>query len=198
MSTAASKPRLTPEEYLAIESLATVKSEYRDGEMYAMSGASFEHTAITSNTQGQLYVRLRGGLCRPLIPDQRVHVPNTQLYVYPDITVLCAPPQFADIGRTTVSNPTLIVEVLSPSTERYDRTEKFWNYQGLPSLSDYLLISQDTPVVEHFFRRMTGEQPGQWLYEVSKGLDTVVKLPALGIEIPLRDIYENIDFPPAT
>ena len=197
MSTVAFKSRLTPEEYLAIEAAATFKSEFRDGEMHAMSGGNFEHTAITSNTQGQLYTRLRGGPCRQLNPDQRVHVPGAQLYVYPDITVLCAPPQFADAGCTTVVNPTLIVEVLSPSTERYDRTEKFWSYQGLPSFTDYLLISQDAPVVEHFFRRMVDGQSSQWLYEAYKGLDAVVKLPALNIEVPLLDIYEKIDFPPA-
>ena len=197
MSTVAFKRRLTPEEYLVIEAAATFKSEFRDGEMYAMSGGNFEHTAITSNTQGQLYMRLRGGPRRQLNPDQRVHVPGTQLYVYPDVTVLCATPQFADAGRTTVINPTLIVEVLSPSTERYDRTEKFWNYQGLASFSDYLLVSQDAPVVEHFLRRTVDGQSSQWLYEAYKGLDAVVKLPALNIEIPLAEIYEKIDFPPA-
>ena len=197
MNPVASKRRLTPEEYLAIEAAAAFKSEFRDGEMYAMSGGNFEHTAITSNTQGQLYMRLRGGPCRQLNPDQRVHVPGTQLYVYPDITVICAPPQFADAGRTTVVNPTLIVEVLSPSTERYDRTEKFWNYQGLASFSDYLLISQDAPAVEHFFRRTVAGQSSQWLYEAYKGLDAVVRLPTLNIEIPLSEIYEKIDFPSA-
>ena len=198
MSTAATKQRLTPEEYLAIEALATVKSEYRDGKMYAMSGASFEHTAIASNTQGQMYLRLQGGPCRQLNPDLRVNVPGTQFYVYPDVTILCGAPRFADAGRTTVVNPTLIVEVLSPSSERYDRTEKFWNYQGIDTFTDYLLIAQDAPTVEHFFRQRVGEHASQWLYEAYKGLDAVVPLPSLKIEVPLSSIYEGIDFSAAT
>ena len=196
MSTADTKTRLTPEEYLAVENAASFRSEYRDGEMYAMSGAAYEHTAIASNIQGEMHTRLKGGACRPSNFDLRVYVPATQFYTYPDVTVVCGPPQFADAGRTTIVNPSLIVEVLSPSTEHYDRTAKFWNYQSIDSLQDYLLIAQETPLVEHFFRQTTDKPANRWLYTAYKGLAAILRLPSLNIELPLREIYEGVVFPP--
>ena len=186
----APKRRLSVEEYLAIEETAEYKSEFYDGEMFAMSGGNFTHSTLKINLYGLLYARLRGGRCRLADSDMRVLVPATGLHVYPDAAVICGTPQFTSPRETTLTNPTLIVEVLSPSTERYDRTTKFWHYQTVPSFTDYVLVTQDTPQVEHFHRNVDGE----WLYRAYKGLDAVLKLPAQTIEIPLRDLYENIVF----
>ena len=192
MNTTVSKRRLTVEEYLAIEETADHKSEFYDGEMFAMFGGNFTHTTIKVNLNGQLYNRLRGGKCRLSDSDMRVLVPATGLHVYPDASVVCGPLQFTNSQQTTLINPNLIVEVLSPSTERYDRTTKFWHYQTIPTFTDYVLVTQDAPQVEHFYRNADGE----WLYRPYEGLDAVLKLPAQGIEILLRDIYENITFDP--
>ncbi len=189
MSTLASKPLLTPEEYLVIEDAAEFKSEFYDGEMFAMSGGGYDHSIIATNLTAQLHARLRGGPCRPLNNDLRVQVPATEFYTYPDVSVLCGAPRFAAQSRTTIANPTLIVEVLSPSTERYDRTAKFWHYQKLATLQDYVLVTQDAPQVERFSRQ--GEQ---WVYAAYKGLESGLPLPALSIEIPLKEIYEGVAF----
>lgn len=194
MNTAASKHRLTVEEYLAIEETAGYKSEFYDGEMFAMSGGNFTHSTLKVNLYGQLYARLRGGECRLSDSDMRVLVPATGLHVYPDASVVCGPPQFTSAQETTLVNPHLIVEVLSPSTERYDRTSKFWHYQTIASFTDYVLVTQDTPQVEHFHRNANGE----WLYQSYKGLDAVLKLPAQRIEIPLHEIYDNVVFAATT
>ena len=190
MNTAASKRRLTVEEYLAIEETADYKSEFYDGEMFAMSGGNFTHSTLKVNLYGQLYARLRGSKCRLSDSDMRVLVPATGLHVYPDASVVCGPPQFTSVQETTLVNPHLIVEVLSPSTERYDRTAKFWHYQTIPSFTDCVLVTQDTPQVEHFHRNTNGE----WLYQPYKGLSAVLKLLAQGIEIPLQEIYDNVVF----
>lgn len=194
MSSALPKPPLTVEEYLAFEEAAFAKSEFRDGEMFAMSGGSYEHSAISTNITTKLQNRLGGGPCRPLNAEMRVHVPGTQLYVYPDATVLCGPPQFATKSRTTIINPTLIVEVLSPPTERYDRTSKFWDYQKLATLKSYILVTQDVPQVECFARQPGNLSSDQWLYTAYHGMESVLPLPELNIELPLREIYEGVDF----
>ncbi len=194
MSTAATKQRLTPEEYLAIENASEDKSEYYDGEMYAMSGGSFTHSVIAANIGGELYNRLRGGSCRPLSSDMRVQVPSTHLYTYPDVSVVCGAPQFAANSANTLINPILVAEVLSPSTEGYDRTTKFWHYQKIETLRDYILAAQDTPRVEHFFRQTGSQLPEPWLYTVYEGLDTILRLPSLNIELPLRAIYGHVSF----
>ena len=190
MNTAVPKQRLTVEEYLAIEQTAAQKSEFYDGEMFAMSGGNYTHSTLKVNIYEQLNARLRGGKCRLSDSDMRVLVPATGLHVYPDASVVCGPPQFTNAQQTTLTNPNLIVEVLSPSTERYDRTTKFWHYQTIPAFTDYVLVTQDAPQVEHFYRNPDGE----WLYRPYEGLDAVLKLPAQAIEIPLRDIYENVTF----
>ncbi len=192
MNTVASKPRLTPEEYLVIEDAAGWKSEFYDGEMFAMSGGSYDHSVIATNVTTYLQIRLQGRPCRPLNAEMRLHVPESTFYAYPDASVVCGPPQYAPGSKTTIVNPTLIVEVLSPSTERYDRTAKFWHYQRLATLQDYVLVTQDAPQVERFSR-----QGDQWLYAAYKNLESRLPLPALGIEVPLKEIYEGVEFPPA-
>ena len=173
-----------------MEDAAEFKSEFYDGEMFAMSGGSYDHSVIATNTTTYLQIRLQGRPCRPLNTEMRLHVPESTFYAYPDASVVCGPPQYAAKSTTTIINPTVIVEVLSPSTERYDRTAKFWNYQKLATLQEYLLITQDAPQVERFSR-----QADQWFYTACKGLNASVSLPGLGIEIPLRELYEGVEFP---
>jgi Uma2 family endonuclease len=147
------EPWLSPEEYLAIEREAETKSEYFDGHMYAMSGASEPHNVITVNLSGELRQQLRGRLCRAYSNDMRVKVSETGLYIYPDVVVVCGERRFDDAHRDTLLNPALLIEVLSPSTELYDRVKKFAQYRQLESLTDYLLVAQDRCAVDHYSKQ---------------------------------------------
>ncbi|MBV9657728.1 MAG: Uma2 family endonuclease [Verrucomicrobia bacterium] len=191
--TAVKKPLLTPEEYLTIERAAPFKSEFVNGEMYAMAGGSLLHALITNNVSGSLWSRLRGGRCRAYSNDLRVHVPDTGLYTYPDVSVVCGEPQLVSDQKDNLTNPTLLVEVLSPSTEKYDRGGKFLHYQRIASLRDFLLVSQDQARVEHYARQPS--QLNQWLLTVVTGLESTLALPSLGIELPLTEIYDGVELP---
>ena len=193
--TALPKPRLTAEEYLAIERAAPFKSEFINGEMYAMAGATMTHALITNNVGGGLWSRLRGKPCRAYSSDLRVHVPDTGAYTYPDISVVRDPPETVSAEKDNLVNPTLLVEVLSPSSEGYDRGAKFLHYQRLAPLRDYLLVAQDQARVEHYAKQ-TG-RGNQWLLTIFSGLETTVPLTSLGIELPLAEIYGGVAFPPA-
>ena len=188
------KPCLTAEEYLAIERAAEFKSEFINGEMYAMSGASLPHSLITANVIGELRLRLRSGPCRAYTNDLRVNVSTTGLYTYPDIIVVCGEARLASDGHNdTLLNPAVLVEVLSPSTEAYDRGAKFAHYQRIESLREYVLVAQDQPRVERFARRPEAG-PNEWLLTVATGLDADISLPALGVVLPLAEIYEGVQF----
>jgi Uma2 family endonuclease len=139
------KDLVTPNEYLILERQAPYKSEYRDGQIVAMSGASRQHNIITANVVAELHAQLKQRSCTVLPSDMRVKVTSTGLYTYPDVVVVCGEALFDDNQQDTLLNPTLIVEVLSKSTEAYDRGDKFKHYRHLPSLAEYLLISQDKP-----------------------------------------------------
>ena len=180
----------TPEEYLALERRAEFKSEYIDGRIVAMTGASEPHNAITGNVYHQLRVRFHGGPCRAYIGDMRVRIRNGRRYTYPDVVAVCGERRFADEARDTLINPSLIVEVLSPSTEAYDRGEKFLHYRALESLQEYVLVAQDRMLVERFVR--SGKF---WALTTVSDLDGCVELTSVGCTIPLRDIYENVEFP---
>jgi Uma2 family endonuclease len=182
------RPRLTPEEYLALERSATSKSEFFNGEMFAMAGATEEHVLIVVNVAGELRAQLRGRPCRTYSTDMRVKVSETGLYAYPDVVVVCGEPQFEDEHRDTLLNPTAIVEVLSPSTEAYDRGEKFAHYQGLGSLREYVLIAQDRYRVEQY----VWQQEGQWLYSEVRGPGEAVHLPAIGCDLALSEVYDKV------
>lgn len=185
------RPYLTPEEYLAMERQAETKSEYFQGEVFSMAGASFEHTMIASNTLVSLASQLKRRSCTAHGSDLRVKVPPTGLYTYPDIVIICGRPQFEDRHRDTLLNPTVIFEILSRSTEGYDRGEKFENFRTLASLSDYVLVSQHRPLVEHFAR-----QPDEsWLLKSYAGLEAVLLLPTIGCELPLAEIYDKVEWP---
>lgn len=183
-------PNLTPAEYLAKERAATYRSEYFGGEMFAMAGGSPRHSLIKVNVVGEFRARLRNSPCTAYDSDLRILVARTGLYTYPDASVICGPLEFEDPRRDTVLNPTLLVEVLSESTEAYDRGKKFSHYRQIPSLREYLLVSQEEPQIERFLRN----DEGTWTLTEVAGLDSTLRLPALGIEIALREIYDKVDF----
>jgi Uma2 family endonuclease len=185
-------PRYTPQEYLALERSAEYKSELVNGQIYAMSGASRAHNLISGNVARLLGNQLLGKPCETYTSDMRVRVSETGMYTYPDVTVACGEPRFEDDHVDTLLNPTLIVEVLSPSTEAYDRGEKFAHYRRLASLSDYVLVSQDKVRVEHFARHPS--DPSLWEFSEISGLDGVLRLASIACEIPLRDVYDRVTF----
>ena len=184
---------LTPEEYLEMERQAETKSEYLCGEVFAMAGASRQHVTIMTNTIVALGTRLKAGPCMVFGSDLRVKVPPTRLYTYPDVSIVCGKPQFEDRQQDTLVNPTVIFEILSRSTEGYDRGEKFANYRTLESLSDYILISQHRPLVEHYARQPNGS----WLLDSYEGLAATLPLPSIGCELLLADIYDRVEWPEA-
>lgn len=191
MPTAAAQSGITPEKYLALERKAKVKSEFFNGRIYAMAGASREHNLITVNISGELHSQLREKPCELYVNDMRLKVSPTGLYTYPDIAVVCDAPRFEDLHSDTLLNPIVLIEVLSPSTEAYDRGEKFAHYRRLESLQEYILITQERVRVELYLRQ--GEQ---WLLTEMSTLDDVVHLKSIGCELPLREIYAKITFPP--
>jgi Uma2 family endonuclease len=140
MSAAPKSRKLTAAEYFTIEEKSDVKHEFFDGEMFAMAGASREHNALTRNLVIELGGRLKGGPCEVFVADQRVKVDRTGLFTYPDVLIVCGPAEYAPENRDTLTNPRVVIEVLSDSTERYDRTTKFRHYQRLPSLQEYVLV----------------------------------------------------------
>ena len=183
-------PRFTPEEYLVLERAADRRSELINGEIYAMAGVSFEHTLIVTNLGSALHTRLRGRPCTTHLNDLRLSVPETSLYTYPDALVICDEPIFVDEQFDTVTNPIALFEVLSPSTEAYDRGAKFAHYRRLASLKYYVLISQTEPLVECYER----QESNTWLLTERRGLETTLELPALQVSIPLSELYERIVF----
>ncbi len=186
MSTAP-RERLTETQYLARERAAEEKHEYVNGEMVAMAGAKPRHNLLATNLTVCLGSRLRGGPCLTLNSDQRVHVSATGLYAYPDITVVCGHPEFRSDEPMVLLNPTLVVEVASQSTGDYDRGAKFAHYRRLPSLGEYVVVSTVERRVEHFRRLETG----QWL--MTEYTEGAVALPALGIAVPIDEIYADIE-----
>lgn len=188
MSSIAARTYLTPTEYLAFERKATTRHEYLAGEIVAMSGASFDHNFITGDIFGELRAQLRDGRCKAAASDMRVKVSKTGSYFYPDVVVFCGEPQAEDSTSDTLLNPALIIEVLSPSIEARDRGEKFWHYQQLASLQEYILVSQDQVCVEHYLREGT-----YWLRTEFRELEDVMSLPSIECELCLRDIYTSVD-----
>jgi Uma2 family endonuclease len=182
------RPRLTPEEYLGLERSAVSKSEVFNGEMFAMAGATEEHVLIVVNVAGELRAQLKGRPCRAYPADMRVKVSETGLYTYPDVVVVSGEPQFDDDHRDTLLNPTVIIEVLSPSTEAFDRGEKFAHYQRLESLCEYVLIAQNRHRVEQYVR----QQEGQWLFSEVRGPGETVHLPSIGCDLALSEVYDKV------
>ena len=182
-------PRLSEEEYLRLEREGEVRHEYLNGEIFAMVGASKDHNRIVTSTSFALYAQLRRRPCDLYANDMRVRVSTSGLYAYPDLTVVCGEPLFFEEDLNTLLNPTVIIEVLSPSTEGYDRGRKFQHYRGLRSLKEYLLISQDTYHIDHFVRQ--GEIG--WLLTEDDGPTTTLNLTSIDCTLPLADVYEKVD-----
>ena len=187
MATVAAQTYFTPEEYIALERKAHFKSEYFNGHIIAMSGASQQHNLITGDIFYGLYPQLIGHDCDIFTSDMRVRPSLGDAYFYPDVVVVCGEPEFEDDTFDTLLNPIVIVEVLSPSTEAYDRGEKFARYKHLASLQEYVLVSQDKVSVEHHRRHGT-----QWVLSHYRGLAEVLPLPSIGCELPLHDIYARV------
>ena len=195
MAASAAQTRLTPEEYIAFERKAlpdseVIRHEYVNGELIAMSGASRAHNLIAGNIFGELRTLLRGSDCETYMSDMRVSTPTTASYFYPDVVVVCEEPRFEDDVFDILLNPLILVEVLSPSTEAYDRGEKFAHYRQLASLQEYVLVAQDQIRVEHYQR-----QEKQWIFTDFQERDKVLRLPSLQCKLLLQDIYERVTFP---
>ena len=184
--------RVSLEDYLAAERQAEIKSEYLNGEVLAMSGASREHYLIVWNLSGVLHAQLRGRGCEAYVGDMRAHIPATGLYTYPDVAVVCGEPRFEDGELDTLLNPTLLIEVLSPSTEGYDRGRKAAHYRTLDSLREYLLVSQEEIRVELFTR----QEEGHWLLTEASRLEETVSLGSIGCTLLLADVYDRLPAPP--
>ena len=189
MSTLAAQTYLTPAEYLNMERKAVTKNEYLSGQTVAMSGASNAHNIITMNTANQLYNQLVDRDCLVYASNMRVRVQSPVSYVYPDITVVCGEPRFEDAVFDTLLNPTIVIEVLSPSTAAYDRREKFTRYQQIASLKEYILISQSQIYVEHHLRHES-----QWRATEFQKFDDMVPVPSIKCELLLGHIYRRVTF----
>ncbi len=183
------KTKLTAQEYLAIERAAEVKSEFYDGEMFLMSGASRKHNLVAGNVFGELRNQLRGKPCEAYIADMRVRISATGLYTYPDVVVACGELQFDDKELDTLLNPTLIVEVLSKSTAFYDKGGKFEHYRTLESLKEYLVVAQNRYGLEHHVK----QADGRWLLEDVRGIEQKVKLESIHCTLDLREVYERVE-----
>jgi Uma2 family endonuclease len=181
---------LTPAEYLARERAATYRSEYFDGEMFAMAGGSPRHSLISASVIRELGNGLKRRPCAVYESNLRILISATGLYTYPDASVICGPLEYEDEHRDTVVNPTLLVEVLSDSTEAYDRGKKFGHYRQIAALREYLLVSQEEPKIERFLRN----DDGTWTLTEAAGMDAALGLPSRGIEVSLREIYDKVDF----
>ena len=188
MSSIGAQTLFTPEEYIALEHKARIKSEYLSGEIFAMSGASLAHTRITLDIATELNIQLRGQECEVVTNDMRVKTSPMVSYFYPDVVVFCREPKLEGDTLDTLLNPVLIIEVLSPSTETYDRGEKFEYYQQIASLKEYILVSQDTVHVEHYHFQGT-----EWKLNEYDDLQDTLTFSSIGCKLPLRDIYIRIN-----
>lgn len=190
MAIPVAKHHLSRQEYLRLEASATDKHEFHAGEVLAMSGGTYEHSRILTNIIAALASRLKGGPCFPLESNMRVCIAREDRYVYPDALVVCGEPQFDpdDENRTTIVNPRLVVEVLSDSTEAYDRGAKFTAYRTLTSMEEYVLVSQREPLVESFRR----QSDGFWIFAPIRGIDAVAAFTSIGVEVPLSEIYHGL------
>jgi len=184
------KTRLTAEQYLATQRAAQFRSEFYRGEMFAMVGASRKHNLIAGNVFGELHRQFKDRKCEVYQSDMRVKVNATGLYTYPDIVATCDEPRFEDDHVDTLVNPKVIVEVLSPSTELWDRGKKFEHYRSIPSLREYVMIAQDEVLVETFTRNADDH----WVLSDHRTLNEVVVLDSISCQINLSDIYARIDF----
>ncbi|HKQ52363.1 MAG TPA: Uma2 family endonuclease [Pyrinomonadaceae bacterium] len=183
------KPRYTLEEYFELELASEERYEYFNGEVFCMSGVSPNHAQIESNLNLVLRLALPG--CRVFPANIRIKVPAAPPYRYPDLAVVCEKPNYEKIGGIeALTNPILLVEVLSPSTEAYDRGDKFTYYKSIQSFQEYLLVAQHRPHITHYVR----QEGGKWDYEETNELPSSLNLPTLGCTLALSEVYRDVDF----
>ncbi len=180
-------PAVTISEYLVRERQSEEKSEYHQGEIVAMGGASRRHNLIAGNIFATWHAQLKGRDCEIYKGDMRVRIASAESYTYPDVVVVCGEPEFEDQHFDTLVNPTLIVEVLSKSTEAFDRGANFARYRSIPSLNDYLLVSQESVRLEHFSR----QKSGRWLLSESVDLEDTLEFDSIQCSLALRDVYDR-------
>ncbi len=193
------KRKYTYAEWYEIIQTSETKYDFVDGylvDIRAMAGGTLEHAGISGNVYALLHNALQGKPCRPFNSDLAVRAKHMARYHYPDISVFCSPPEFeADDPKKMVAlNPTLIIEVLSESTQRYDRSVKFREYLEMTSIKEYVLVSQDEPLIEFFTRR----DDGTWLFQFCVGLEATAKLSSVGVDLPLKQVFAGITFPDST
>lgn len=184
----ASTTKISPEEHFGQEITANFRSESLNGEILAKPASSFDHSSVLANLATALNNRLKPSPFQACTSDLRILVPSTSFFAYPDLLVV-AYPAFHDGHRDAVLNPTLLAEVLSPSTESYDRGRKFAQYREIETLAEYLLVAQDAPRIEQFVR--AGD--GRWIYSVASGLEATLELPSLGTVIALAEVYDKVE-----
>ncbi len=192
MALAKAHPIFSVEDYLDYERIQVERHEFLDGSVYSMAGESPNHSTICFNLNTIIGLQLRGKRCRGFSPNMKIATNEKGLYSYPDLAVICGQPTFYDGTKDVITNPTLIVEVLSPSTEHYDRGEKFLRYTNqIETLQNYILISQDKPLVEIFSR----QENGGWEKKEIEGLKFVLKIDSIECEVNLNELYESVEFP---
>jgi len=192
MSSAQPVTRLTEAEYLRLERQAETKSEYFEGEMFAMAGGTRPHSLVATNLLRELSARLKDTDCVVYNSDLRVKVEPTGLFTYPDVSVACGRQRFLDAEEDTLLDPIVVIEVLSDSTEAYDRGKKFEHYRQIPTCREFLLVSQKEPRIEQFIRQANGE----WTLREAAGLEAEIRLPSLGIVLPLAEVFAKVQFAP--
>ena len=179
------KEYITPEQYLELERAALEKHEYYQGEIFAMSGASFRHNVIFKNTYLKLGVKLAGKPCQPYGSDLRIHIPSNSLFTYPDISIICGKPEMTDEVMDTVKNPTVIIEILSKSTQDYDKGQKFTLYRDIESLKEYILIDSQSVRVEKYCKN----SDGSWTLRDYKDIEDTFIIESIGEDMSLADFY---------
>ena len=181
---------LTPEQYLELENQAERRSEYLNGEIFLMAGATPRHVRVTTNIVIAAGLRLRGGSCQVYSTDLRLCVNETGLYTYPDVLIVCGQPRFDGLDPNSLVNPTVIFEVLSPSTQDYDRGRKFTHYRSLSSLKEYVIVAQESVRVEKYAR----QPDGSWLFTETADPEAEIRLDSIDCELPLSEVYSNVSF----
>lgn len=183
-------PKMTPEEYIEFERDSDAKHEYLDGEIFMMAGATPNHNLIASSVNFALYSQLRKKGCFLFSSDMRVKVEKTGLYTYPDMSIACSEPDYEETTPPSLLNPIVIIEILSPSTEKDDRGRKFQHYRTIKSLQEYVLISQDTPRIEKYTKQNTLN----WLLTDIMNMNAAVDLASVECKLKLTDVYDQVTF----
>jgi Uma2 family endonuclease len=181
---------LTADEYLEAERNASGKNELMNGKIITMTGASLKHNRIVSNLIGNIYPFLKGKSCEVFPSDMRVNIPTTNSFTYPDLTIVCGKPELLDDHFDNLLNPAVIIEVLSPSTESYDRGNKFFTYQQIPSLKEYILVDSTSCTVQTIVKK----DDGLWQFDTITNLSATLIIQSIGQSIVLGDVYEGVEF----